>query len=274
MSHSYNCLEHAILALGASHVSHSGDAHAGTRALHHRVVAIKLFNEQIGYAPTTTADADALFAAIGCLLSQTTLLPDGIVEYMTLTRVAGFVVNMVTPRFPTSIFHIFTPERHVDLLLGMVAERPKDLALIDSFTASLLLVEEICHQETERRFFSQLRRSIDALRISAQKACEAFIAALLTPTTFNNEEFVEFLKPGNHAGLLLTIHMLLLEYILGQACMGPSDDPKAEYRKNTVIRWTTGLAGSLPPQYQVYIRWPLQYCAVMARQDARSLLNP
>lgn len=68
--------------------------------------------------------------------------------------------------------------------------------------------------------------------------------------------------------------MLLLEYILGQACMGPSDDPKAEYRKNTVIRWTTGLAGSLPPQYQVYIRWPLQYCAVMARQDARSLLNP
>ncbi|UNI24896.1 hypothetical protein JDV02_010615 [Purpureocillium takamizusanense] len=274
MSHSYECLEHAILALGASHLSHSGDANAGTRALHHRIAAIKLFNEQIGYAPTTTADADALFAAIGCLLSQTTLLPDGIVEYMTVTRVAGFVVNMVTPKFPTSIFHIFTPERHVDLLLGMVSERAKDLEIIDSFTASLVLVEEICHMETERRFLSQLRRSIDALPTSAWKACEAFIWALLTPTRFTNEEFTAFLRPGNHVGLILTIHMLLLEYILGQACMGPSEDPKAEFRKLTVMRWTTGLASSLPPRYHAYMRWPLHYCDIMARQDARSLLNP
>ncbi|KAJ6437397.1 glycosyl hydrolases family [Purpureocillium lavendulum] len=254
MSHSYTCLEHAILALGASHLSHSGDTVAGTRALHHRVVAIKLFNEQIGLPPTTTDDADALFAAIGCLLSQTTLLPDGIVEYMTLTRVAGFVVNMVTPKFPSSIFHIFTPERHVDLLLTMVDERPKDIDLIDSFKSSLLLVERICHRTTELAFLTQLARCADALRTSARSACGAFIAALLTPTRFTNEEFVEFLKPGNYAGLLLTIHMLLLEYILGQACMGPSHDPKAVYRKNTVIRWTNSLAGSLPPNYRI-ITW-------------------
>ncbi|KAK2589949.1 hypothetical protein QQS21_012371 [Conoideocrella luteorostrata] len=168
MSHTNECLAHAILGLGASHISQTEEKYA-VQALRHRTITIRLFNEQLSRVPETPAAADALFATIGCLLTQAALLPNNMLEYVTLTRIADFVVSTVTPRFPTATFHSFTPWRHIEHLVSMVSEQDKDPDLVDGFKKSVTSLDEICSRPTENKFRNRLLHCIDALSISAAK---------------------------------------------------------------------------------------------------------
>lgn len=155
-----------MLGLGASHLSHTGETKYAVQVLKHRTIAIRLFKEQLAKMPETPADADALFATIGCLLTQAALLPNNMVEYMTLLRIADYVVGTVTPKFPTAIFSTFTPSRHVDSLVTMVSKQPKDPEIIIGFRSSIEGLGGICEKLTERNFLALQMRCIDALSIS------------------------------------------------------------------------------------------------------------
>ncbi|OAQ58702.1 C6 transcription factor [Pochonia chlamydosporia 170] len=274
ISHSYECLAHAMLGLGASYLSQNGESKYAVQVLKHRTVAIRLFKDLLAKMPQTPADADALFATIGCLLTQAALLPNNMVEYMTLLRIADYVVRTVTPKFPTSIFHIFTQMGHVDSLVTLVADQPRDDDVIQGFRNSIMLLEGLCQWDIEKDLLAKQVRCIDALSISPQDACAAFIVVWLTPTTFSNEEFSHFLSPDNGVGHILTIHILLLDYILGHFCIDPSHKPNFSCRKDTVISWTKSLAQTLPRSYLRYMEWALGYCEILAQQDARYLLSP
>ncbi|UNI18305.1 hypothetical protein JDV02_004579 [Purpureocillium takamizusanense] len=97
MSHEYEFLVHAMLGLGASHLSllvpspspssssSSSRSHVQD-ALRHRVAAIKLLNEFLARGPHATADIDAAFAAILSLTYQAAHMPDGLYDFLTMTR--------------------------------------------------------------------------------------------------------------------------------------------------------------------------------------------
>lgn len=105
-------------------------------------------------------------------------------------------------------------------------------------------------------------------------AWKEFMLLFMLPSSFTNEEFISFINPENHVGHLLVIHMFLLDYVLGRFCIAPSDEPPCPGRKNVIISWTRNMADALPRDFKKYIQWPLQYCEVLARQDARYLLSP
>jgi hypothetical protein len=157
-----------MLGLGASYLSQNDESKYAVQVLKHRTVAIRLFKELMAKTPETPADADALFATIGCLLTQAALLPNNMVEYMTLLRIADYVVRIVTPKFPTSIFHVFTQMGHVDSLTSMVVEQPKDDRLVVGFRNSIILLQIICQSEVEKDFIAKHLRCIDALGTSPQ----------------------------------------------------------------------------------------------------------
>jgi hypothetical protein len=105
-------------------------------------------------------------------------------------------------------------------------------------------------------------------------AWREFVTVFILPTTFNNQDFMLFVDNENHTGHLLIIHMFLLDYVLGNACLSKSDEPEYPGRKSVIINWTKDLAQSLPPLYQKYTEWPLEYCKILADRDARYLLSP
>ncbi|KAF5131339.1 hypothetical protein E5D57_007694 [Metarhizium anisopliae] len=73
-----------------------------------RLAAIRLLASTLDAEPKTAADADALFAATYCLMSQSSLMPnDGMAEYMALMRGAILVMTTILPEFPNSIFSKF-----------------------------------------------------------------------------------------------------------------------------------------------------------------------
>lgn len=137
------------------------------QALSHRVAAIKLVNEQLDRPPRQSLDADALFAAIICLLSQSSLMADSMFEYLTMTRGGNLVATTIIPDFSASIFETFSPEGHLKLLNEIVLDQPKDPDLIRLFKASVLSLAPLCQSVIEIRYLKALIACIDALHASS-----------------------------------------------------------------------------------------------------------
>ncbi|KAL7907366.1 hypothetical protein GGI35DRAFT_87531 [Trichoderma velutinum] len=274
MSHQYDYLAHAVLGLGASHLSQHGNVDYTSQALQHRVTAMKLVNEQLDHPPTKPADQDALLAAVICLVTQSSLMPDSMIDYITTTRGGNLVASTIITDYEKSIFKYFTPMEHDRSLEKLIREQPRDFEAIEGFHASALRIRPLCQKSTEVSYSECMIRCINNLRTSCLEAWREFVILFIMPTTFSNQDFMEFVDYENHAGHLLIIHMFLLDYVLGNACLSKSDEPEYPGRKFVIINWTRDLARRLPPSYKEYTEWPLEYCNTLAERDARYLLSP
>nr|UWK21981.1 hypothecical protein [Trichoderma margaretense] len=239
MSHQYDYLAHAVLGLGASHLSQHGNVDYTSQALQHRITAMKLVNEQLDQPPTKPSDADALLAAVICLVTQSSLMPDSMIDYITTTRGGNLVATSIITNYEMSIFKYFTPLEHDRSLERLICEQPRNLEVIEGFHASALRLRPLCQKHTEVLYCESMIKCINKLRTSCLE------------------------------GHLLIIHMFLLDYVLGNACLSKSDEPEYPGRKSVIINWTRDLARKLPPSYQQYTEWPLEYCLILAKGDAR-----
>lgn len=75
-----------MVGLGASHLSLLAPTRYVQDALQHRVVAIKRLNEFLTRGQHSTPDAIAAFAAILVLTYQAAHMPDGLYDFLTMTR--------------------------------------------------------------------------------------------------------------------------------------------------------------------------------------------
>ncbi|KAH0528942.1 hypothetical protein TsFJ059_003753 [Trichoderma semiorbis] len=270
MSHQYDYLAHAVLGLGASHLSQHGNVDYTSQALQHRVTAMKLVNEQLDHPPTKPADQDALFAAVICLVTQSSLMPDSMIDYITTTRGGNLVASTIITDYEKSIFKYFTPMEHDRSLERLISEQPRNFEAIEGFHTSALRLMPLCQKPTEILYCECMIICINNLRTSCLEAWREFVILFIMPTTFNNQDFMEFVDYENHTGHLLIIHTFLLDYVLGNACLSKSDEPEYPGRKFVIINWTRDLARRLPSSYKEYTEWPLEYCKVLAERDART----
>lgn len=275
MTHCYDFLAHAALGLGASHLSQNGTGNFTAQALQHRVTAIRLINEQLSNpANMPLEQADALFAALVCIVAQSSLMPHGMTEYLVMTRGANLVAQSIIPDYGRSIFRNFSTEGHIESLRRMIEDQPQDPTTIQGFHQSVLGLEPLCHRDHERRYFESLVKTITSVPTSSFRAWQEFVELFMLPSLMNNEDFQAFIDPENHLCQLLIIHMFLLDYVLGRFLIAPGDEPKAPGRKDMVIFWARDVINALPEDYQQYADWLAQFCQVLAMQDARYLLSP
>lgn len=167
----YDFLAHALLGLGASHFSQNAPNGPDyqPQALQHRVTAIRRVNEKLSQPLASPADADALFAAIMCLLAQSSLLPgrEGMWEYLSMGRGASLVNQTMVMGFDGALFAEFTMQKHMADLTAMVTEQPKDPALIAEFRASVGALAPLCARPYEVAYHENLTRAINALETSS-----------------------------------------------------------------------------------------------------------
>ncbi|KAM3549747.1 hypothetical protein ARSEF4850_008691 [Beauveria asiatica] len=170
MSHQSECLAHAALGLGALHLSKHGNVDYSSQALAHRVSALRIVHEQFARPPSDRDSADSLFAALICLAAQTTLLPDGTAEYMTITRAGALVWAFVIPAHGASVFKTFTNESRSENLSEIVSEEPKDFDLVDEFLASVTKARELCTGARELYYCQRVMDAVQGLRVSSLQA--------------------------------------------------------------------------------------------------------
>ncbi|KAJ2982493.1 hypothetical protein NQ176_g1355 [Zarea fungicola] len=277
MSHEYDFLAHAALGLGASHLTCHTNADYTSQALHHRLIAIKQVNEQLTSPPSDQKTLDALLAALFCLITQASLIDDGLADYMTIIRGGHLIVIIIIgENMDKSVFPGFTVEGHHQNSHELVREDQRDdMTDANDFEMSLMTLQPLVKAPYEHRYFALMSQIPVALRRSSEDSWAVFSMLFRFPATFTNEEFLELVNPENHCSRLLLIHMFLVDYVLAAICLSPDTPVKAPARKHVIIKWARAAAASMPADCKRYTHWIESYCDKLEKtNDCRHLFTP
>ena len=274
-----------MLALSASDILESSPSQANSElecvAMSHRVKAISSLNEAIGKPIASVEEGNAIIATCFSLLFQSTLINEGLVEYMTFIR--GIVVvsmHMGEKNIAFLFEHLFDQAQVVE---SELAESP----LIDPEHArracrSLELFYPLVQNAREKELYGHLLSTARALFTSSQAGaihfnilttfqvdtdCPAYtnLAKIygLFSYFMSHEEFAMFIDPNNEAGKLLQSHFGALQLIMTpftrretagsrrrNAIMGQNND-------GTTARWLVALHRNIKPEMRPYYEWPI-----------------
>ncbi|EGX90308.1 C6 transcription factor [Cordyceps militaris CM01] len=237
MSHEYDFLAHAVLGLGASHLTSHTNADFTSQALQHRLVAIKQVNEQLSNPPSSQQALDAILAALFCLITQASLIDDGLADYMTIIRGGHLIVIIIIGDMSNSVFPGFTVEGHDRLSAELSREDQRDdMTDMNEFSFSLRMLEPLLQAPYEHRYYGMMSQIPPAMQRSSLQAWMMFSNLFRFPATFSNEEFLELVNPENYGSRLLLIHMFLVDYVIAAICLSPDTPIRAPARKHVIIR--------------------------------------
>ncbi|TQW00096.1 hypothetical protein V2A60_001216 [Cordyceps javanica] len=276
MSHEYDFLAHAVLGLGASHLTRHTNADFNSQALQHRLVAIKQVNEQLSNPPSSQQSLDAILAALFCLITQASLIDDGLADYMTIIRGGHLIVIIIIGDMSKSVFPGFTVEGHNSMSAQLVREDQRDdMTDMNDFAMSLRMLQPLIQAPYEHRYYGLLKEIYPAMQRSSLQAWMMFSNLFRFPATFSNEEFIELVNPENYGSRLLLIHMFLVDYAIAAICLSPDMPVRAPARKHVIIKWARNAALSMPQEYKRYTTWIESYCDKLEQTaDCRHLFTP
>ena len=105
----------------------------------------------------------------------------------------------------------------------------------------------------------------------ALTAVSAFVFVFILPSRFDNASFVDFMREDNYVGHLLTAHLFLLDYLLGQSGISVNDIPEFGGRKGIVLAWIRKLANRLPANLEFFADFLTQTCNKFETYDSSCL---
>lgn len=174
-----------MLALSASDIAESNPSGTGPElecvAISHRIKAISSLNQAIGKPIASVEQGNAMIATCFSLLFQSTLLSDGLVEYMT------FVRGVVVVSMHMGINNIAFLFDHMFDQTEVVASELTESRLIEPDYArracrSLELFRSLVQNEKEKEFHGHLLSAACALLTSSEDGKPSSI--LPTPSLF------------------------------------------------------------------------------------------
>jgi hypothetical protein len=162
---------HAMLGLAASHL-HIYGANFSSQALSHRVKAINSLNQALSTPPKSTAEGDARFAAIFALAFQSSCMPEGMTEFMSMVKGCHVIATTSLISFKDSLFQCFTQEGYSDSVRRAIGTAPIALdpdqeRIMEGFLESLHALAPLCTSPLEVRFMASTERVVKVATISA-----------------------------------------------------------------------------------------------------------
>jgi hypothetical protein len=174
LAHQYDYLIHSMLALGASRLAmdaSSTPAQIETSGLAHRVKAVQSLSAALKTDPKNKQEADARFATLMVLTFQSSCMPEGFMDFLTMLR--GCVLSGYTiPDDKASCFASFLQKNHLETMEDKFDEQQlKDLKTesLDAATASLKALEPYCRTGVEASYHGVLAALISAAYVSPKQ---------------------------------------------------------------------------------------------------------
>ncbi|KAJ4150205.1 hypothetical protein LMH87_010964 [Akanthomyces muscarius] len=271
MAHQYDFLLHAMLGLGASHLSIITPNSYTRAALRHRVTALEGFKKFISTAGQSREHADAAFATALVLTFQATQMRDGLNDFLTMIRGCNLIGTHASGQYASSRFAEFEKELYLNKLMKVVPlDRPIphfDEEAIGGFLGSLENLGPLCRSIEELQYLA-IMRSI------ATQALQSPVSAFYEHTRIYDvlcdidaEQFPAFIDESNYTGRLLIMHMIVLDYVMGTTILqerrqaAPAAVPKNvyDYIKMMLLTWTQRIQEKLPEEFKPYGLWPVTF---------------
>ncbi|KAJ6788352.1 hypothetical protein PWT90_07292 [Aphanocladium album] len=271
MAHEYDFLLHAMLGLGASHLSIISPSSYTQAALKHRITALEGFKRFISSAGQSRENADAAFATALVLTFQATQMKDGLNDFLTMVRGCSLIGTHASGQYSLSRFRTFEKEAYLEKLIELVPlDRPIPyfgVEAIRGFMGSLEKLGPLCRSIEELQYLS-IMRSI------ATQALQDPVSGYYEHTRIYDvlcdldaEQFPAFIDESNYIGRLLIMHMIVLDYVMGTTILQErrhaisSSVPKNvyDYIKMMLLTWTQRIQEKLPDEYKTYGFWPVAF---------------
>ncbi|KAM3084367.1 hypothetical protein ACMFMG_001527 [Clarireedia jacksonii] len=216
----YDFLLCSMLALSASNLVSNGTSTEGPdmrcTAITHRVKAISSLNQAISTGINSFEQGNAMLATCFILLFQSTLISDGLVDYMTFIRGTIAVVNSMGMKKMKFLFHELWKIGGVDSLEDDLQQTPLidgDLAL--SACRSIERLAVLYRSKGEVLIYGSMLKTARALITSSQDAyMELRKTFNLFSFAMSHEDFRDLTRPTNDVGNLLLAHFVALQLIM------------------------------------------------------------
>ncbi|KAK4174064.1 hypothetical protein QBC36DRAFT_47712 [Triangularia setosa] len=226
LSQSHPYLMHAILGYSASHLLQSDPSISLTPAMSHRLKAIKSIKKALASIPSSSPHSpqleeqgNALMATCFTLTYQSTLLDDGMAEYMTFVRGVVIVSIAMFARSQKLIFGDFLQPSHSQSVLE---PHMRSLPLVkkewvDGAVHAIKKLGEVVPGEgtTQRRYWELLLNMAEGLYKGGWEGYQAMTEHYGWWMMLPHEDFQVLVDvPGNQVSVLLGAHWVALKMVM------------------------------------------------------------
>ncbi|KAH7395632.1 hypothetical protein BKA64DRAFT_674143 [Cadophora sp. MPI-SDFR-AT-0126] len=182
ISHSYDFLAHAVLALSASHLTMTSTFELGEVGLSHRLHAVRGLNEALSHPPKTSADVDAMLATCYALAMQSSYIGESVEDFLTMIRGCQIILDLQWPNQLGTVFENLDQQSQQQLLTSTFTILPEiDQESITAATKSLEALDTICKQPLERKVLQYLLDIVISLAHSSRNGWLPFSTVPYNP---------------------------------------------------------------------------------------------
>ncbi|RDW77562.1 hypothetical protein BP6252_05615 [Coleophoma cylindrospora] len=220
-------LLHSMLALAASdlmssaHDTSAPPPNLMSTAIAHRVKAINSLNQALSTTTLSFAQGNAMIGTCYALVFQSTLMDDGLSEYMTFIR--GIV-----------LVSIQLAVRNLRFMFENMLDN-------DSLAAAEPMLEKAPELDNEP--------ARAASYMNLRKVYGYFSYAMC------NADFQSLLNPSNVVGKLLQAHFVAIQLLMSD--IFKEENAKNPSTENYTARWIGPVCRDVPEEMMGYFEWPL-----------------
>jgi hypothetical protein len=168
-------LMHAILSLGASHLSRLTGIDYRKESLTHRGLAIAGLNQALSQPAQTYGEGDAMLAACYALTFQASYMGDGLSDFITMVRGCALTTGKIRDEGVSTAFNL-QPDWHFKVMAPRMTNLPQvnPILLEDAFEA-LETIRPYLTDETDLDFHQALCGVVSSLLQSPQGGYMQFV---------------------------------------------------------------------------------------------------
>jgi hypothetical protein len=159
-----------MLALSASDIEATSSQHASElaqSAIFHRMLAIKSFNRALSTSLHTFEEGNAILATCFILLYQSTLLDEGLSEYLTFVRGCVLVPLQMSSKNLKFLFRNLLNNDEIEMTRPYLQGMPAvDIRSVDAAYASLEDCGSLCELEAEKKMHKRMLELVSSFYLS------------------------------------------------------------------------------------------------------------
>lgn len=255
-------LMHAILSLGASHLSRLTGVDYRRESLVHRGHAISGLNQALSQTSRCYGESDAMLASCYALTFQASYMGDGLADFITMVRGCALTTEKIHQDHSPTAFNL-QPEWHFKFMAPRLMSLPGvDPILLEEGYTALENIRPFITTDTEIDFHAALIDVVASLQASSASGYLQFVGVYGVWYELCHDAFKTFLDPNN------LMAQLLLAYFVGvQLLMVPL--AAAEYPNRSdvsrvrvlfgTIEWAEGIFERLEAsdsELKQHLEWP------------------
>lgn len=256
---------HAILALGASHLSlavRSGRDYTSA-AIQHRGRALRCLNEMMAREECNSTEINVMLAACYALTFQANYMTDGLFDFAVMVRGCAIMTERLSRKYENNaIFELDTEEALRSILETLDPGPVIDTAIIDTFLSTLESVQPLLRDDAHYQFYNALADTLKSLRRSSREGYLVFTRVYRVWYSLDNAQFLDFLSPQNTVSQILFLHHIALQLVMWPILARTAPQMTLPPRVSlSMLQWGEGIYENLPESMRGYVHWQAKLIA-------------